>query len=693
MCVATTWTRGRGGRRAIPGLLLAVLLGAGPAAAQDDEPEVIVVYGRAEEQLGVATAGSEGRVGRADLELRPLARIGEVLETVPGLIATQHSGPGKANQLFLRGFNLDHGTDFTASWDGVPVNFRSHGHGQGYLDLNFVIPELIESLDFRKGPYRADVGDFGSAGAAFLRSFDRLPESIAELSVGQDDWLRGLVAGNVETPAGDVVLALEGIAYDDPYILDADLRHINAFAKLSRPLGDGTLRVSALGYHGDWKSTDQIPQRAIDSGLVPRLGFLDPDLGGSTTRVGLTVDWRDDADAPLALNSYLIYYDFELFSNFTYFLDDPVNGDEFAQYDERVVWGASGSKPFEASLLGAPINAVAGVTSRLDAILDVGLDDTVARQRLSTVRRDQVTQWSGAVFGEARWAPWTRLTVVAGLRGDLFVFDVDAQRGVGAEVNGGSRVDGLVNPKLALILRAHDDLELYANAGGGFHSNDARGTTIRIDPASGLPADRVDPLARQWGAELGARWQPDSRFHATVVGWWLRSESELVFVGDAGTTEPQGASERYGGELAAFWRPFHWIAFDAAYAVSRSGFLDLPSGANRIPGAIEEVVTAGATLTAGPWSGSMRVRHFGAYPLVEDDSERARPTTLVNLGVHYAWRSMLFGVEVLNLFESRDNDIEYFYASQLAGEPAPVDDVHLHPVAPRQVRATVAVRF
>ena len=675
----------------------AASVSAAPAASEAgarQSVETMVVFGRADTQLGIATAASEGRVAGADLELRPIGRVGELLEVVPGLIATQHSGPGKSNQLFLRGFNLDHGTDFAAHLDGVPLNFRTHGHGQGYLDLNILIPEIVESLDFRKGPYRADVGDFASAGASFIKTFDQLPESIASLTIGEDDFVRGLVASNIPVERGQLLVALEGKTFDDPFKLDADLLHINAFTKWTVPVAGGTLRASALGYHADWTSTDQVPRRAIDSGLVSRLGFLDPDLGGETTRVAATLDWKENADEPLSLSTYLIYYRFKLFSNFTYFLDDPAAGDEFAQRDERFVWGGRATKDGSFDVLTQEIEFHAGAETRLDVITDVGLFRSTARQRRSAVRSDEVNEWSGALFGELVWSPFEWMTWRAGARGDLYVFDVDTRAGTGAFTNSGRETDGLISPKLSLALRPFEHVEFYLNGGGGFHSNDARGTTIRIDPVDGALVDDVEPLARQWGAEVGTRWQPSSRFHLTGAFWWLDSESELVFVGDAGTTEAQGASRRYGAELTGFLRPVDWLAFDASYSYSWADFRSTPSGRDRIPGALESVVSAGATVAAGPFSTSLRVRHFGAYPLNEENTQRAGGTTLVNLGANYDWGPVRFGLSVINLFDSKDSDIEYFFASRLPGEPAAgVEDTHLHPVAPRQVRATLSARF
>ncbi|MBY0402059.1 TonB-dependent receptor plug domain-containing protein [Myxococcota bacterium] len=683
---------------------VAVLIGAASAlaagaaepdsdsAAESAATEEVIVYGRAADQIGFASAGSEGRVGQADLALRPIGRVGELLESVPGLIATQHSGSGKANQYFLRGFNLDHGTDFATFFDGVPVNFRTHAHGQGYTDLNFVIPELVETIDYRKGPYRADVGDFGSAGAAFMKTFDRLPESIALVTYGQYDYVRGLAASSFEAGEGEGIVALEGRTNQGPFQLDANLLHVNGFGKWTAPVAHGTLRASASGYYATWNSTDQIPDRAIGSPdpsiRVSRLGYIDPDLGGRTTRAVVNLDWQQEEDeTPLALSTYLLYYDFDLFSNFTYFLDDPVNGDQFRQTDRRFTWGGKASQDFLPKLFGMPVEIRTGFDTRLDRIPDLGLYRTRERRRVSTVRRDAVTEWSGALFGEARVEPVEWLTLIAGLRGDLFAFDVNTRAGVDAGIDSGGEVDGLVSPKLAVIVRPHADFELYLNGGGGYHSNDARGTTTRVDPA--------DPLVRQWGTELGGRWQPNALVHFTTVVWFLKSKSELVFVGDAGTTEPSGRSQRFGVELTGFLRPVPWLALDASYSWSDARFDGLPSGRDRVPLALEHVVSAGATVTAGAFSSSLRLRHFAAYPLIEDNSQRAGSTTLVNLGAAYTWRRLTFDLTVVNLFDSMDNDIQYFYASRLnLTEPAAgVPDTHRHPVEPRQLRGTLKLAF
>ena len=306
--------------------------------------ETVTVYGRAIELIGEAGAASEGVVGYADFEDRPLSRVGELVEVIPGVVATQHSGEGKANQYFLRGFNLDHGTDFSASVDGVPVNLRTHGHGQGYLDLNFVIPEIVERVDFRKGPYRASTGDFSAAGSARYSTYDDLGEEFVELAVGEFGYVRGVAAGDFDLSDNtELLLALEAETYDGPWALDQDLEKLNAFAKIVHAAGPWRYELSASAYDSRWTATDQVPLRAVESGLIDRFGFIDPDLGGETTRLGLNAQavYTHTDGAETELSAYAIDYDFSLFSNFTYLLDDPINGDEFEQLDERTYYGAA----------------------------------------------------------------------------------------------------------------------------------------------------------------------------------------------------------------------------------------------------------------------------------------------------------------------------------------------------------------
>ena len=652
--------------------------------------EELIVFGRALELIDEAKSASQGIVGYADFETRPLSRAGELVEVIPGVVATQHSGTGKANQYFLRGFNLDHGTDFAAFIDGTPINMRTHGHGQGYLDLNFIIPEIVERVEYRKGPYFADSGDFSAAGSAAFVTYDELDENFAELTVGEYGYLRAVGASSAELGKGNLLLAAEGQFSDGPWQLDENLEKFNGMVKFSQETGDSYYRVSLLGYDASWDSTDQIPLRAVESGLIDRFGFIDPDVGGETTRIGLSVDGRWSHDqGETALNAYAVSYDFTLWSNFTYFLDDPVNGDEFEQRDERWIYG--GRLTHDRSLFGEDngTSLLLGAEFRYDDIEEVGLYKTVGRQRLSTVRQDAVEEFSAALFAEVEVPLTDTLRATVGVRGDYYDVDVNA---ISQPLNNGSADDSLISPSLALAWRATEELEFYANYGQGFHSNDARGATINVDPVDLSPADRVDILVQAEGAELGARYERGP-FNLSVAAFWLELDSELVFVGDAGGTEVNDATRRLGVEASAFWQVNDWLVLDASAAYTDAEFKDAPSDMNEIPGAVDTVFSAGAVFTYEDFTASLRVRHFGDAPLIEDGRAESDATTLVNLGTTYDIGRVQLGLDVYNLFDNDDADITYFYESRLPGESTGVEDIHFHPVEPRQVRASVRFRF
>src|SRR5256712_4253930 len=469
---------------------------AEPSAEAPQTLEPVVVTGRADDLVGVAGSASEGRVGQAELQTRPLLRPGEVLEVVPGVVVTQHSGTGKANQYFLRGFNLDHGTDFSTRVDGVPVNLPTHAHGQGYMDLNWVIPEIVDYVNFRKGPYYADVGDFSSAGTADFHLFDSLPEGLAKLTVGQDDYYRLVVAQSPQLGPGHLLSAFEGNYYNGPWDNAQHFRKLNGLLKYSLNTGLGSFSFGLTAYEARWNSTDQIPLRAVARGLLSRLGALDPSDGGRTGRYSLFANWslKDDHSLTTA-NAYLFYYSLNLFSNFTFFLDDPVNGDQFEQKDRRVVVGGNAAQTWFTTWLGMSMDHTLGLQVRHDAIPAVGLFKTRERSRLRTVRDDTVHETSVGMYyqNQTQWLPKVR--TVVGLRGDVFGFDVNSN----LVVNSGNRPASIFSPKPGLIVGPWAQTEVYLNGGFGFHSNDARGTTIIVAPTAVDPAGQVDPLVRTKG--------------------------------------------------------------------------------------------------------------------------------------------------------------------------------------------------
>ena len=660
------------------------------AAPQEEEQSIqeVVVFGRAQQQIGSARSASEGQVGYADIRLPPLLRVGEMAEVVPGMVATQHSGTGKANQYYLRGLNLDHGSDFAAHIDGVPLNMRTHGHGQGYLDLNFLIPELVETSTYSKGPYFASKGDFASAGNVEFSLYERLPESVMQLTAGEHGYRNGLLAGSADIGAGVLNGAADVNFYDGPWDHHEDLEQYKFYLSYAFDLAGGRARVAAQGYDGDWHATDQIPLRAVNSGLISRLGSIDEDIGGGTKRYSLSGDvdfgnWRAGA--------YGIDYDFSLFHNFTFLLDDPDAGDEFEQTDNRKVWGAW----VDGSVSGQFLNLQAtwrwGADLRFDAIDEVGLYKTAGRQRLAANRKDAVDELSLGAFGEAEIFLTERLRSNIGLRADHYDFDVTALQ----SEHSGTGNAALVNPKLNLAYRLTDNLEAYASWGRGFHSNDVRGATFREILEDGTPGVTQEVLPRSEGAELGLRYEVGEAFNATFVAFSLDIDSELSFVGDSGATEPKGASERSGIEFNSFWQANGWLSLYGTCTWTDAAFKLDEGGGTHVPGASDQTFVFGANaLWNNGFSASIKARYLGDAPLIEDNSVRSEDSWLTLAGVAYRTGALEFKLEAFNPFDSDDADISYFYASRLPGEPpGGIEDIHFRPLEPRSIRASVALRF
>jgi hypothetical protein len=691
---------------------LLLTLAVWPAAGRAHDPEApplgpegttaveeILVEGRDDSLVGIADSASEGTVGAKQLEQRPLNRPGELLETVPGLILTQHSGAGKANQFFLRGFNLDHGTDFATSIDGVPVNLPSHGHGQGYTDLNFLIPELVERVVYHKGVYYAELGDFSSAGAADLQYFDELPGQIAQIEAGMFNYYRGLFAGSSKVAGGNLLYAVELFHDDGPWENPDGFEKINGVLKYSR--GDASLgwSVTASAYASRWDATDQIAQRAIDGPDFDRFDTLDGSTGGKSEKYMLYGEWhRNTESSATKLLAYGFYQYLDLFSNFTYFLGSP-QGDPFEQLDSRWVGGAKASHTFYGTVAGFTTENTFGLQIRTDTI-DNGLFSTQGRRRLekldyagnpipATTRRDEIFEMSVGPWFENRIEWHEKVRTIAGLRADYFRFDVD---GGSRSFNSGTADDAIVSPKASLVLGPWASTELYLSGGFGYHSNDARGV---VDPV-----DEADPLVQTTGAEVGLRTSYVPGLNSTIALWWLDIDSELVFIGDAGNTEASRPSRRYGIELANYYTVNEWLTLDLDVSLSKAKFRDSDPAGDEIPGSVESVVAAGLTVDdLHGFFGSVRLRYFGPRPLIEDDSLESDDTVLLSARVGYKINEhWTIAAEAFNLLNRKDDEIAYFYPSRLAGEPAGPDeggfnDLHVHPVYPLSVRLALTARF
>lgn len=621
---------------------LALAVSSLSQAQQAGAIEEVVVFGRSLDLRGQATAATEGTVSGADLLIRPMVKTAELLEAMPGMVAVQHSGSGKANQYFLRGFNLDHGTDYSAHVDGVALNLRSHGHGQGYLDVNGLIPETVDGIDYRKGPYRADIGDFSLAGASFIRTIDRLDRSFVSAEAGRFGWNR--YAGGFSEDLGQGALTLVGEykQYDGPWQTPEQLDHIALWGKYTQPTSFGSAALTLSAYDAQWRPTEQIPERAIGTvACADAFCALDPTADGQTQRVILTGTLNgDDWDATF----YAQHYDWDMKSNPTY--DYQIN-----QFDKRWIIGGKASRTL---IDNGTWQVVVGGEGRYDDATSVGLDHYEAGRFIGNISDNEIKQGSLGVYSEATWYLTDTLRLLGGLRADHYDFDVTANSPGSAA---GQTTDAQVSPKAGLAWEATDAVELYANWGSGFHSNDARGVVNHIDPVPGL--------SRGEGHELGAR-STLGDLTLTASYWWLEQASELIFVGDSNSVEAKGGSEREGVELTAFWRPLDWLGIDAAYTESRARYVDNPDG-DYVEGAIEKAAQFGIAATRDSWDASLRVRYLGPYALVADNSDRAEPLVTVSLRAARHWSALTVYAEVINLLDNDRKEIVYNYEAFVPG--------------------------
>ena len=678
------------------------------------------------------TSSSEKNVGGEDVNARPFSRPAEALEVVPGLIITQHSGDGKANQYFLRGFNLDHGTDLAISVDDMPVNMRTHVHGQGYADLNFLIPELIGSVNIRKGPYFADEGDFSSVGSVHVGLLDSVNKTMASIIAGSFGYRRILGITSTKLDEGTLLIAGEANTYNGPWDNPDSLRKLNGVVRYSQGTAEDGFSLTGMAYVNKWNSTDQIPSRAIASGETGLYGAFDPSDGGNSNRFSLSGRWaQTDEGGSSNANFYVIKSSLNLWNNFTYFLSDPVNGDQFHQHDDRILGGINASHTFRSQFAGLPTETEIGVQSRYDNIR-LDLDNTVQRQFLSPIRSDAVQEGSVGAFlqNTLHWTDWLRTNI--GWRGDFYQASVNS---FFTPANSGNANAFIGSPKFGVVFGPFAKTEFFINAGKGFHSNDARGVTITESPTDGSALQASPFLVKTKGAEIGFKTKIIPKLESSVSLFLLDSASEILFAGDAGDTIASRPSRRYGIEWSNDFRPLSWLSLEGDLAITHARFRgDDPGRAalyaslagfpaaqignapgNYIPGAPNMIGSAGIRLGEKTgWFSALRYRYFGPRPLTEDNAFVSPATGLLNgrLGYRFdnGWRVQL---DAFNILNSRSDQITYAYGSLLksdslfamcfpsTGVPtAPsavcqngVMDRVLHPVEPLAIRLTVAGQF
>ena len=679
------------------------------------------------------TMASQMTISGQDLNARPIARPGEILEAAPGLAVVMHADGGKANQYYLRGYNLDHGTDLAIFVDDMPINLPSNVHGQGYADLNWLMPETVNSLNIRKGPYFADVGDFATAGSLFINLRDSVDKSIVEATTGSFDYERLFTMGSNKLGSGSLLYAGEVNFYDGPWDTPDKTKKFSGLLRYSQGTATDGFSASAMAYTNKWTSTDQIPLRAITSGLVGLYGELDPTDGGDTSRFSLSARMAQSTDnGSWKANAYLVKYELDLYNNFTWFLTDPINGDQFHQHEDRIYGGARASRTIEGSMFGRPTETVFGIQSRYDNISDA-LTNTVQRTLLSSVLADHINEADVGIYAEntVHWTDWMRTTL--GWRGDYFSASVNSML---QSANSGNSQAVIGSPKFRIVFGPFYKTELFIGAGMGYHSNDARSTVITEVPGDPTTPQSASPLlVRSRGAEVGVRTKAIPGLDSSVSLFILHQASELFFSGDTGTTVAGLPSERTGIEFTNDYRPAAWIHIDADLALTRARFLGYDyaeaqlyqslagfpqaqignAPGNYVFNAPWMVASAGITLGEQTgWLGALRWRLISSRPLTEDGVFQSPPLSIFNgqIGYRFAngWRIQLDG---LNLLNAKGPQAEYAYGSLLktdslfamcfpkSGPPtAPaavcqngVMDYALHPIEPLAVRLTVGATF
>ena len=683
---------------------LRISLSVGPVSTS------ISIEGREDDLIGIADSGAQGTIGAQEIQDRPLLRSGEVLEAVPGVIITQHAGGGKANQYFLRGFNLDHGTDFAIFLDGMPLNLPSHAHGEGYSDMNTVIPEFVKRVNFEKGPYYADVGNYGSAGSAHLEFFKTLPENFFKVEGGNDRYGRAVFGVSHKFGQGNLLYGGEAYHDDGPWKHPDDYYKFNGLLTYSRGGDADGLSFTALAYHGKWNSSDQIAENAVP--LVGFFGTLDPTDGGKSQRYSLQSEWhRLHADSATEITAYGFRYDLDLFSNFTYFLTDTTRGDQFEQKDRRWVAGLDAHHTLFSEWAGRKVQNTFGLQVRNDLIRN-GLYQSESRVRVdktdsdtgttlpATTQADRLTDTVVGFYGENRiqWA--SRFRSVVALRGDLERFDVTS---LVTRANSGTATKVLPSPKVSLVFGPWANTEFYVQGGSSYHSNDGRGTTQTIEPVSAenpypdTPSQKIPPLIPTKGAEIGVRTLAVPHLQSTLSVWYLHSASELQQSGDTGgTTASRQPSDRYGFEFANYYTPVKNLAIDFDLANSKALFADVDAddaspgslGGRRVPEAVGLVIAMGVTVPdLKGFLASLRLRYFGPRDLTSDALYRSKATALLNGEIGYriseTWR---VSAEFLNMLNRSDHDIDYAYESRITPAATPAFTDVFHPVEPFQLR-------
>ncbi|WP_115901195.1 TonB-dependent receptor [Tenacibaculum gallaicum] len=625
---------------------------------------------------------------RVDLDKKPVSSSQQILQRVPGLFIGQHAGGGKAEQIFLRGFDIDHGTDIALSVDGTPVNMVSHAHGQGYSDLHFIIPETIEKINFGKGPYYASKGDFNTAGYVDFKTKTYLQNSQVEVGIGQFNTFRTLGMFNLldKNSTDNAYVAIEYLETDGFVESPQNFSRINIFTKYRTFLKDNSsLSVSASHFTSKWDASGQIPQREVDNGNITRFGSIDDTEGGTTSRTNINLEHSKVLKNDVSVTSNVFYsnYNFNLFSNFTFFLDDPVNGDQIKQTENRDIFGFNTQFKKKTYISNTPVELTFGTGLRADIADNLELSHTLQRKEvLDQIQLGKVNQTNYYAFVNSEFE-FGKFMVAPALRLDYLKFNYNDY--LLDEYKTFSKSQVVVNPKVNLTYTPNEKIQLFLKSGIGFHSNDTR--VVATQP-------NRKTLPRAYGVDLGTVWKPTSRIAINTALWYLLSEDELVYVGDAGIVEPSGEAQRYGIDLGLRYQLTDWLYFDSDATFTKAESVEDPSGENNIPLAPKVTVTGGLSVNNYKnFSGGVHYRYIGDRPANEDNSIVAEGYFVTDANISYKINNITLGVALENIFDVAWNETQFATESRLQNEPNPEEEIHFTPGTPFSAKATIRYSF
>ncbi len=626
-------------------------------------------------------------VVKLDLAKNPVNSSQDVLRRVPGLFIGQHAGGGKAEQIFLRGFDIDHGTDLSISVDGMPVNMVSHAHGQGYSDLHFLIPETIEKINFGKGPYYANHGDFNTAGYVDFKTKSTLKESQINLGIGQFNTFRTLGMFNVldKQSNENMYAVIEYLATDGFVESPQNFTRMNVFAKYNTFLKDNSkLTLLASHFTSKWDASGQIPQREVDNGNITRFGAIDDTEGGQTSRSNINIQYNKELENDITFQTNVFYtkYAFKLFSNFTFFLEDPINGDQIMQQENRDIFGFNSQFVKNTAISDVDVRIIAGTGLRNDMINNVELSHTLNRkQTLRNIQLGDVNQTNYYAFLNTEFE-FGKVTVAPALRLDYMKFSYNDALLANYKTQATSKT--IVNPKLNITYSPNKNVQWFLKSGIGYHSNDTRVVVKQTNKT----------MPRAYGVDLGNSWKPTSKLILNSTFWYLFSEEEFVYVGDAGIVEPSGKSERYGFDLGVRYQFSKSLYFNTDATFTKARSTEEPSGQDYIPLAPKVTLTGGLSLNDyHNFSGGIHYKYIGDRAANEDNSIVAKGYFVTDANLNYKLNNVTLGISVENLFDVAWNETQFATESRLKNEVNSVEEIHFTPGTPFSAKLSISYAF